>query len=160
MKKLLILILLFVGLAGLISLTKRGNDKISEFKWLSGSWKMTTKRGAIVESWTVINDSSMQGGSVFIKNETDSTLLETISLVFRNNKYYYIPVTSRQNDNKPVSFAITSFDRKGFVAENPEHDFPKRITYRLITIDSIHAFIDGGPSMTEKKSDFYYSRIN
>lgn len=102
----------------------------------------------------------MQGGSVFFKNETDSTLLETISLVFRNNKYYYIPVTSRQNDNKPVSFAITSFDGKGFVAENPEHDFPKRITYRLITKDSIHAFIDGGPSMTEKKSDFYYSRIN
>ena len=132
---------------------------LKEFNWLSGSWKMSTKRGTIVESWVISNDSTMNGKSLFIKNETDTALLETISLVHRNKKYYYIPVTSRQNDNKPVSFTITSFDENGFVAENPDQDFPKRITYRLITMDSIHAFIDGGSAMPDKKSDFYYSRI-
>ena len=101
----------------------------------------------------------MQGKSVFVKNETDSTVLENIMLTYRDNKYYYIPTAKGQNDNKPVSFEITFFNEKGFVAENPEHDFPKRITYQLINTDSIHAFIDGGAAMPEKKGDFYFSRI-
>lgn len=151
--------LFFVMLAGFVAKSNQTDDKVSEFKWLNGSWKMITKRGMIVESWVTINDSSMQGKSVFVKNETDSTVLENIMLTYRDNKYYYIPTAKGQNDNKPVSFEITFFNEKGFVAENPEHDFPKRITYQLINTDSIHAFIDGGAAMPEKKGDFYFSRI-
>lgn len=151
--------LFFVMIAGFVAKSNQTDDKVSELKWLNGSWKMITKRGMIVESWVTINDSSMQGKSVLVKNESDSTVLENVSLIYQNKKYYYIPTATGQNDNKPVYFTITSFNTKGFVAENPEHDFPKRITYQLINTDSIHAFIDGGAAMPEKKSDFYFSRI-
>jgi hypothetical protein len=30
------------------------------------------------------------------------------------------------------------------VFENPEHDFPKRIGYRLVSADSLEAWVDGG----------------
>lgn len=159
MRKLISAVLVFTFLTSFYFLSKENNDKMGEFNWLSGSWTMVTKRGVIIESWTTTNDSSMQGRSSFIKNQNDTSLLETISLVYRNKNYYYIPVAARQNDNKPVSFIITSFGGKGFVAENPEHDFPKRITYNLINKDSIHAFIDDGKDMPEKRGDFYYLRV-
>lgn len=133
-------------------------DKMNSFKWMAGTWKMESKRGAIFEQWQVVDDSTMSGKSFMVKN-SDTSLLETVRLVFRNAEYTYIPVAIGQNNDQPVKFIITSFDKMGFVAENPEHDFPKRISYRLLHQDSIHAFVDGGASQPGKRSDFYYSRI-
>lgn len=153
-------IALFVfTLVGFISIADKKHNELDKFKWMDGNWKMSTKRGTIIEFWKTMNDSTKQGESRFIKNEMDTTLLETISLVYRKQEYFYIPVAKGQNNNDAVPFTITTFSENGFVAENPEHDFPKRITYQLVNQDSIHAYIDGGPSMPEKKSNFYYSRI-
>lgn len=157
--KLIRIAFLFTVLTGFISRSINHENKMRSFEWMNGDWKMSTKKGTIVECWNTLNDSSMKCESVLIKNEKDTILLETVSLVFRNNNYYYLPVAKGQNNNEEVSFKITSFNDKSFVAENPEHDFPKRITYQLVNIDSIHAFIDGGPAMPDKKSNFYYSRI-
>lgn len=71
---------------------------------------------------------------------------------------WYIPIAARQNEGKPVRFKITAITGKSFVAENHKHDFPKRITYELVSADSIHAWIDDGKASPEKKSDYYYSR--
>jgi hypothetical protein len=84
--------------------------------------------------------------------------LEKIHLAFRNGNYYYIPTVKNQNGEQPVEFKITSNNETGFVAENPLHDFPKRISYTLVNKDSIHAVIDDGAATPVKKSNFYYSR--
>ncbi len=160
MRKIGTAIFFLMLLMGFTSSTGKLNTHIDQFKWMNGSWKMSTKKGMIIETWATLNDSAMQGISFFINKNADTTELESISLLYSNSKYYYIPAAIGQNDNLPVKFTITSFDEKSFVAENPEHDFPKRIIYQLITVDSIHAIVDGGPSMPDKKSDFYYSRIN
>lgn len=159
MKKLVVTILC-ITLYGIIHFSFTINNKvIDEFSWLNGSWMMETKKGVIVESWKTNNDSTMSGKSSFTKHDEAPRLSETIELVYRKGSYYYIPTASGQNNNKAVTFKISFFDGSGFVAENPDHDFPKRITYQLINKDSIHAFIDGGPKMPEKKSDFYFSRV-
>ncbi len=135
-------------------------SNMHSFSWLIGAWKMETKRGVICEKWKSSNDSTLSGKSMLVKNTTgDTVFLEKIQLVYRNNAYFYIPVAEGQNNNDPVEFKITSYNANGFVAENPDHDFPKRIMYNLITKDSIHAVIDGGPAIPLKKSNFYYSRI-
>lgn len=139
---------------------KNSEIKLKSFSWLIGSWKMETKRGAIYEKWDVANDSSFSGESYIIRTTRETVPLEKIQLVRRGNEYFYIPVARGQNNDQPVKFTITNFNESGFVAENPGHDFPKRITYKLVTKDSIHAYIDGGPAMPDKKSDFYYSRQN
>ena len=132
---------------------------MQSFRWMLGSWKMETKRGAIMETWIHVNDSTMAGESFMVKLTGGTVQLENVQLLYRNEEYFYIPVAKGQNNEQPVSFRITSHNETGFVAENPEHDFPKRITYELVNKDSVHAFIDGGPAMPDKKSDFYYSRI-
>ncbi len=136
---------------------KLPKKNITQFNWLSGSWEMKEADGIVTEQWKQVNDSLMEGSSDFIKG--DSVIpFETIRLFKRNNDFYYEAKAAGQNKELPVEFKLTAFSDTGFVAENPLHDFPKRITYRLVNKDSIHAFVDGGPAMPEKKSDFYYSK--
>ena len=135
-------------------------DSIKKFEWLKGVWMMKKKNGgAIMESWIRSNDSTLNGESVNISLTGISRVMESLELAHRNGGYYYISAVKGQNNNQAVSFKLTSYSDSGFVAENPQHDFPKRISYRLVNKDSIHAFIDGGPAMPEKKSNFHYSRI-
>lgn len=130
---------------------------ISQFNWLSGYWAMKETAGIVAEQWKQVNDSLMEGTTDFIIG--DSTIpYEKIKLFKRSGDYYYEAKAAAPNNEQPVEFKLTSFSDSGFVAENPQHDFPKRITYRLVNKDSIHAFVDGGPAKPNKKSDFYYTR--
>jgi hypothetical protein len=132
-------------------------ETVSRFNWLNGSWAMKEKDGTVTEQWMQVNDSLMKGSSDFIKG--DSVIpFETIRMFRSGNDFYYEAKAAGQNNEQPVAFKLTSFSDTGFVAENPQHDFPKRITYRLVNKDSIHAFIDGGAAMPDKRADFYYSR--
>jgi hypothetical protein len=138
----------------------RFENKLDAFKWLNGSWLMKKKNGsAIMESWTVINDSSLAGESLNLSPTGESSVSESLQLVYRNKEFFYISAVKGQNNGEAVKFKITSHSENGFVAENPKHDFPKRITYKLINKDSIYAFIDGGPALPEKKFNFYYSSV-
>lgn len=128
------------------------------FKWLEGDWAMQRKNGTLIESWELVNDSTLKGSSFVLSNNGEKRTLEDLQLVRRNNSWTYISTVSNQNNNQPVLFLLTSFSQEGFVAENPSHDYPKRIRYTRIGTDSIHAVIDGGPEAPQKKSDYYYSR--
>ena len=46
------------------------------------------------------------------------------------------------------------------VFENLEHDFPKRVGYRLVSSDSLEAWVDGGPSEPEKRISYAYHRVD
>lgn len=137
---------------------KKGiQETVNLFNWLNGDWVMKEGDGIVSEQWKNINDSLMEGSSDLIK--ADSVIpFEKIRLFRRNNEFYYEAKAAGQNNEQPVEFRLTSISDTGFVGENPQHDFPKRITYKLVNKDSIHAFVDGGPQQTDKKSDFYYSR--
>jgi hypothetical protein len=131
---------------------------VNGFQWLAGKWVMQEKEGSTTEEWQVMNDSLMTGRSDFVKG--DSIIpFETIKIFVSGKSFSYEAKAAGQNNELPVAFQITSFSDSGFVAENAQHDFPKRISYRKINQDSIHAFIDGGVSAPERRADFYYSRI-
>lgn len=132
-----------------------GNN-MKQFQWLEGNWSMKTKRGMIMESWKANHDSSLLGSSKMVAASGEEKILESLELIYSAGHYYYVSAVNGQNNNQPVRFRLSSHDGKGFVAENPEHDFPKRIIYELVNKDSIHAYIDGGPSAPGKRSDFYY----
>ena len=155
--------LLFLITISLIKITcsfsqKQATSHLSNLGWLLGDWQMEKKDGLLIESWQQANDSTLEESSYMQKNSGEKKLLEKVQLVSRQDSLYNIPVVADQNGQRPVKFLITSFSKKEFTAENPEHDFPKRIFYEMISPDSLHARIDGGRLMPEKKSDFYYLR--
>jgi hypothetical protein len=141
----------------LIACYGKKEETVKKISWLNGNWEMKEQDGRVTEKWAFVNDSLMEGKSDFIRGDT-VTPFETMTIFMRDNNFYYEAKAAGQNNDQPVEFKLTSFSDSGFVAENPQHDFPKRITYRLVNKDSIHAFVDGGPEKPDKRSDFFYSR--
>jgi hypothetical protein len=131
---------------------------VNRFSWLAGNWVMKEKDGGASEQWQQVNDSLMTGISNFIKG--DSVIpFETVKIYNRDTVFFYEVKAVGQNNELPIAFRITSLSDSAFVAENAQHDFPKRIGYRMINKDSVTAYIDGGAAMPERRADFYYKRI-
>ena len=142
--------LFFLSLLAFNTLTAQ---KSEQMKWLTGTWKINTGNGVIVEEWQITNDSTLAGKSYFIKNGTDTIPQETIELSFRNGDWYYIPTAKNQNNNQPVIFKIIFLRGTEFISENPAHDFPQRITYRRIK-NLLFASIEGKRNGKYGKQNF------
>lgn len=115
---------------------------ISQANWLLGSWHNQTPKALFVEEWTKQNDSTYAGKSYTLVNK-DTVSSETVQLVQRNGQLYYIPTVKKQNGGLPVSFTLTTATAGALSFENPEHDFPQKISYQLISKDSLLATISG-----------------
>lgn len=72
---------------------------------------------------------------------SDTVFIEKLKILEKEGHWYYVADVS--HNSAPVYFKMTSADGSGFVCENPEHDFPKKITYRLDG-DIINASISAG----------------
>jgi hypothetical protein len=136
MKKTSILILFTILFASACAQSEK-------YKWLVGTWKLKGKE--VYESWAFEKSENTLRGTSYKLNASDTTILETLRLIYREGKYYYIPdVAGTQG---PIEFAITSSDDQMFRAENPKHDFPKVIQYDFVrnagNADVINAFIEG-----------------
>lgn len=118
-----------------------------QFQWLAGTWKIPGKE--IFETWRAVEGSENLLGRSFRVKDADTIVTETISLEYHNGSYHYIPDVA--GDQGPVDFKIIRKDGKSFVAENPQHDFPKIIRYRLVRKDDrdvLEAQIEGNGKVT------------
>jgi hypothetical protein len=108
-----------------IALSAAASGQKNEFGWLIGTWQETKNS---FEVW--LNQDSLLAGRAYQIDHTTGKQIESevIRLVKKGNDFFYIPdVAGPQN---PVKFKITSFNKNSFIAENPSHDFPKKISYR------------------------------
>jgi len=154
-KKLFIAIISLVILCALA--TKQTND-IKKAEWLIGTWKNTTPRGSIYETWSKANDNEFSGKSYIVK-EKDTVVFENIRLVQEQDGLFYIPAVKNQNDGLPVRFATQTISETLLVFENPRHDFPQIISYTKISADSLVAEISGTKNGQERKQTFPMKRV-
>ncbi len=136
---------LFILAAVLISCQKKSEKQpgqIDKAQWLIGSWENKTKNGTLSENWEKVNDSTFHGTSYFIKGK-DTLHNETIGLSQDGENLIYSPNVKGQNADLPVAFKMTSATANTLVFENTAHDFPQKISYKMITKDSIVAEISG-----------------
>jgi hypothetical protein len=133
------------------------SQKSDQFQWLTGTWKIISANGSIVEQWKISNDSTLIGKSVFVRNGTDSIPQESVELAYRNGDWYYIPTVQGQNNNSPVKFKIILIKGTEFICENPIHDFPQRIAYRRIN-QQLFASIEGRKNGKYGKQNYDFSK--
>ena len=117
---------IFVCVFSVVSCYAFGQAK--EFGWLVGTWKMKDKN--VFERWTLSTDKKFLVGSSFKKEGESTVILEETSIMRSGDSFYYVADVAGDQDS--VQFRISSFDVTSFVAENPEHDFPKIIRYKAI----------------------------
>lgn len=138
--------------------TKTTKDAATQFAWLVGDWRGVDSNGVSTESWKV-NAAQLVGSSS--TGTTDSTLqpFETVTLVQKDTTYMYIVTSATNKSEAPVPFTITNFTDSSFIAENPQHDYPKRIAYSLVQKDAIVAYIDDGKVNSTKRFYFNYTKV-
>ena len=68
--------------------------------------------------------------------------------------------TVRTGDQPEVVFRAAHPSSREAVFENPAHDYPKRIGYRLVSPDSLDAWVDGGAESKAPKISYGYHRVD
>ncbi|HMW25112.1 MAG TPA: DUF6265 family protein [Ferruginibacter sp.] len=155
MKLLTLMVVLL--LTGMNPGTTRDERVFKKLFVLEGTWKMTTKRGAVCEEWKKVNEKHLQSRGYFLRGN-DTITTERVSLTLNTDgSIYYTSTVEDQNNKQPIAFKLTSAESTRFSFENPAHDFPKRIVYHLLSADSLHAFVDDGTE-TGKRQNFYYKK--
>lgn len=137
-----ILLMLLLAIVSCKKSDSNKNEKIKAANWLLGNWENNSADGNLSETWKKINDSTFQAQSYFIK-ENDTLHFESITLQQKGEELTYTATVQGQNNDKPVSFKLTTSTEKQLVFENPKHDYPQKISYNQITTDSLVAKISG-----------------
>ena len=127
-------------------------DQAGKLSWLTGTWNRTnTKPGRSGhEKWSRISDKEYVGYGVNMRG-TDTAFVEKIKIQVKDNTIYY--VADVPENKEPVFFKFISLTNDGFICENPGHDFPKKIEYKL-TGDKLKATISGDG----KAIDYFFEK--
>lgn len=152
---------LALAISGLLFLTAcstKPKTNLNPAEWLIGTWQCTSAEGISYETWAKASEQEYVGKSYMLA-EKDTVVFENIRLVQEQDGLFYIPAVTDQNKGLPIRFAGTTFSANVFVFENPEHDFPQRISYTKIGADSLVAEISGKKDGQELKQSFPMKRV-
>lgn len=117
-------------------------DKIKAANWLIGNWENISPDGILSENWEKVNDSTFSATSYFIKGK-DTLHFESIVLAQKGKTLTYKATVKGQNNDKPVDFPSASETENKLTFENPQHDYPQKITYTKGVNTTLTAEISG-----------------
>jgi hypothetical protein len=131
----------FILLLAVTTQVSAQTHTLADISWISGAWQTTGGKRQIEEHWTQVAGASMLGMSRTVAG--DKTVeFEYLRIEQRADGIYYV---AHPKARCPATdFKLTRASATEAVFENPQHDFPKRITYRKGADDSLTATVDGG----------------
>ncbi len=150
--KYLILILFIISMA-----ESQEKTPMRKLLWIVDSWVSADGGDSrSYEEWKVTGDNLYEGSSKTIKN---GEVVFRESLKIENTPDGICYIADVPHNPAPVKFLLTGVSDSSAVFENPEHNFPKKITY-LLEDGNLHAFIEGpGKDGKTKKIDFYFNKM-
>lgn len=150
----IILLLIFLINPGLMM--AQTNSDMDKLLWIVDSWVSAEGESRSYEEWKKINNDLFEGTSKTVKNG-EVTFSESLKIENTAEGIFY--VADVKHNPAPVKFRLTTVSDTGAVFENPEHDFPKKISY-MLEEGNLHAIIEGpGKDGKTKKIDFYMTKM-
>ena len=142
---------LSIGLFVLFSILACGqNTSMQQVDFLIGTWKIEGKES--YEVWKKV-DNTLNGISYNIKTG-EKYITEKIEVKLIDKKITYIPTVFDQNDGKGIPFILNLSNNNIFSFENPQHDFPKKIQYKILNDKELYVSVLG-----ENDKGFSYKLI-
>lgn len=108
---------------------KQAREDFKKLGWLEGTWLRTNSQAGQsgIERWFKSSPSELQGYGVTFKGQ-DTLFVEKLHIIINEDRLYY--VADVPENQQPVYFKLTEITKSGFIFENPDHDFPKKIAYQ------------------------------
>jgi len=150
-----LLMLTFIVLASFQFPDQSTEKDLKSLDWMLGTWERTNVRPGTTafEKWEKKDDRTFTGMGWSMKGK-DTTFIEKLRLEVKEDALYYV-ADVRENAT-PTYFKITEQSKSGFKSENPDHDFPKVISYQLEDKILTAIISDGG----DKKMGFVFKRMD
>ncbi|HBY64385.1 MAG TPA: hypothetical protein DEH78_31580 [Solibacterales bacterium] len=137
--------------AGALSADPAG---IASMNWLAGCWEGGNERRQIAEVWMRPGGGTMLGvGRTVAGGKTVSS--EFLRIDEKDGVLVYTALVGAQ---KPVPFKAVKTGPGEIVFENPEHDFPQRIVYKLGEGGKLGARIEGNVNGKLRQVDYSMQR--
>lgn len=130
---------------------------LKQFNWLIGKWEGKHGDGVYHEEWWSETGGQIHGSAYISKNGSIGET-EILKLHLVNGIPAY--TADVKHNPKPVSFLLTFSDEHIFVFENPQHDFPQKITYERINDNSLIATIEAISNEAVKQVKFMLNKIS
>jgi len=127
-----------------------------QLKRLTGTWQVDN--GREFEHWD-ISDTHTLTGMGYVLRQNDTIINERLLLTLSGDSLTYIATVTRQNKGLPVSFHYTGQKDGGYVFENQQHDFPRKIVYRFDNNDQLFITLSGKSRQQDKVVQFTMSKI-
>lgn len=124
--------------------------------WLSGCWEFKSQTVHHQEQWLAPSGETMIGMGRMVKNgklaffEFMELRQDGPNLVF----------TAHPSGQKTASFQVTSASATEAVFENPTHDFPQKIEYRLTKPGFLEVKVSGMVKGKNRVEEFQFSRVS
>ncbi len=112
---------------------------VSSLGWMAGCWEQVSGGRVTTESWMPPSGGMMVGGSRTVANG-QARAFEHLRIMTRQEGVVYTAVPSGQTETDFLAVLVSD---SMVTFENPEHDFPQRISYRKLSADSIVARVEG-----------------
>ena len=101
--------------------------RVADLQWMAGTWVHEDARQKVTESWVgpangmmaAVNLTAYAGGK---------RSFEFLRIVDTNESMSYL---ASPGGRAPVEFRLRELRERRVVFENPAHDFPQRIIYRM-----------------------------
>ena len=130
---------------------------IDKLAWLAGCWSHTGAEQGSVEMWTLPAGGTMLGVSRTVKNGETADFEFMQLRVNAEGKLVFIALPSGQ---KETTFVAVSLGNESVTFENPQHDFPQKVSYRLESADRLVGRIEGKRGGTLRGIDFPMQRVS
>ena len=117
--------------------------------WLEGEWRCSIWGGEFTETWKQATPGFWVGTGYHLK-DSRPPFMEFMSIELTDSGAAMFIIPSRLS-KQPLQvtryeltrYELTQSDSKMLIFENPEHDFPSKITYEHLGSDAINCTISG-----------------
>ena len=156
MTKLKTILVILFSMTTLFSVCAQSpKTSVSDLAWLSGCWESNRNGREINEQWMKPAGQTMLGmGRTVSKGKT----VEYEFVQIREDgdgSIYYVAKPSGQSE---ASFKLIKYQNREATFENPEHDFPQRVIYRLEPDGSLFARVEGTSNGKARGFDYPMKR--
>lgn len=118
-------------------------EELEKANWMLGEWEKTDSLGTLKEIWKRLDDSTFIGLSYYIQNKKDTVHNEQVELMQNGEHLIYTTTIKGENNDSPIPFQMTKDEDSLLVFENPKHNFPQKIEYKLAKNNILTAKITG-----------------
>jgi hypothetical protein len=139
----------------LLLLTLAQTPDVNTLSWLAGCWQQEGATRTVDEVWMPPLGDGMLGMSRTV-SKGKIVEHEFLQIRVQNGRLVYIAQPSGQPE---ATFTASTASAREVMFENPAHDFPQRILYRLQPDGSIAARIEGTANGKARGVDFRLARV-